>query len=265
MADAVTIDLSDKTNKKWLHPTGKPVKKFNSKEENKFNPSQPRDDFGRWLGEGGVGGGSGFTTARSAGGDKRQRIENQAKDMVDKMTPDNEYLGEKLPGIGKDLGLQVARGPIKKPARMVDKTIEELGGDVYAMKDVVRGTMILQNTTDKNRAIERIKQDFEIARIKDLNAGGYSDTKVNIKMPHSGLVGEIILITPEMYNAKAKPTLYKESGHQLYDTIRSSSSSPKDVELAATKTEKIYAAATTKYEARVREGGTMDIPYLVNR
>lgn len=235
-------------------------------EENKFNPSQARDAYGRWAGTAGYGSPITFTKASSAKlSDQRARVTKEAEAMVKAMTPDDAYLGEKIKGIAKDLNIQAVKGPIKKAKRMVPKAIEELGGNVYDMKDVVRGTVVMQNYADKQKIIDRISKDFEIARIKDLDANGYKDTKVNIVLPHSKLVGELILITPELLNAKMKPTLYKESGHDLYDVIRDSGQSAKAISDAGTKSEKIYVAAVAKYDSRVATGGKLELDYLADR
>lgn len=276
----VKIDLSDETNKRWLHPTGKPVqhnkakpsKKEEAKEEaeNKYNPSQARDDHGRWTDGGGGGGFSsgvsdvaGFKTASQQEKKRLDGIYKDAEKMVNAMKPDDALLEGKLKKIGEDLGLQTKKGPLKKPKRMVEKTFEEEPGfKVTDMKDVVRGTLVMQSLKQKEKVIERIRQDFEIDRVKDLGnitKPGYFDTKVNIKLPNSKMVGEVILMVPEMFNAKAKPTIYKESGHDLYDIERSRASTVAQQEEARAKAEKIYAVAKDRYLKRVDMNGTVQV------
>ncbi len=274
----VKIDLSDETNKKWLHPTGKAVAnasksstKATEEAENKYNPSQARDDKGRWVDGGGSGGSfsagvsdvAGFKKASKQEKKRLDAIYKQAEAMANSMKPDDALLGDKLEKIGDDLGLQTKKGPIKKPKRMTEKTFEEEPGfKVTDMKDVVRGTLVMQSLKQKEKVIERIRQDFEIDRVKDLGSitqPGYFDTKVNIKLPNSGHVGEIILIVPEMLNAKMKPTVYKESGHDLYDIERSMASTSAQQEEARAKAEKIYAVAKDRYLKRVDLNGTVQV------
>lgn len=274
----VKIDLSDETNKTWLHPTGKPVAKAskNSKSdveeaENKYNPGQARDEKGRWVDGGGSGGSfssgvsdvAGFKTASQQEKKRLDSIYKEAEAMANSMKPDDALLGDKLEKIGADLKLQTKKGPIKKPKRMTEKTFEEEPGfKVTDMKDVVRGTLVMQSLKQKEGVINRIRQDFEIDRVKDLGSitqPGYFDTKVNIKLPNSGHVGEIILMVPEMFNAKAKPTIYKESGHDLYDIERSRSSTLAQQEEARAKAEKIYAVAKDRYLQRVDMNGTVQV------
>lgn len=186
-------------------------------------------------------------------------LRKEAEEMVNAMKPDDEYLNTRLKELEKDLAdlnVQTKKGPIKKPDRMVEKTFEEPEGfKMSEMKDVVRGTLIMQSLEDKEAIIKRIEKDFKIARVKDLGSidgDGYFDTKVNIELPSSGYVGEIILLVPEMYNSKAKPTVYKETGHDLYDIIRDRKSSPQAIREATDKSTKIYAAAKKDYIARVK-------------
>ena len=237
---------------------------------NKYNPNQPRDKDGQWTSMGGGGGFSagvsdvaGFKTASQQEKKRIDGIYKEAEAMVKAMEPDDAVLQEKLSAIGKDLGLQTKKGPIKKPKRMTEKTFEEEAGfKVTDMKDVIRGTLVMQSLKQKEKVIERIRQDFEIARVKDLGnitQPGYFDTKVNIKLPNSGLTGEIILIVPEMFNAKAKPTVYKESGHDLYDIERSRSSTMAQQEEARAKAERVYAVAKERYLSRVDLNGTMEV------
>ena len=237
---------------------------------NKYNPSQPRDSEGKWTSMGGGGGFSagvsdvaGFKTASQQEKKRLDSIYKEAEAMVNSMKPDDELLKGKLAEIGRDLGMQTKKGPLKKPKRMVEKTFEEEAGfRVTDMKDVVRGTLVMQSLKQQDKVIERIRQDFDIDRIKNLGnitEPGYFDTKVNIRLPNSQRTGEIILLVPEMFNAKAKPTIYKESGHDLYDIERNRTSTVAQQEEARAKAAKVYQVAKDDYLRRVDLNGTMQV------
>lgn len=241
------------------------------KVDNKFNPSQPRDKDGQWTSMGGGSGGfsagvdevAGFKTASQQEKKRLDSIYKEAEAMVNSMKPDDELLKGKLAEIGRDLGMQTKKGPLKKPKRMVEKTFEEEAGfRVTDMKDVVRGTLVMQSLKQQEKVIERIRQDFDIDRIKNLGnitEPGYFDTKVNIRLPNSQRTGEIILLVPEMFNAKAKPTIYQQSGHDLYDIERNRTSTVAQQEEARAKAAKVYQVAKDDYLRRVDLNGTMQV------
>lgn len=229
-----------------------------------YNPSQPRDDSGRWSG----GGGSGASSASSAkGGDtvpvaqgrSEKDVRADAEFMVEAMKPDDEYLASKIGAIGSDLGLTAKKGPLKEVDRITQKAIEEEGGDVFGMKDVVRATVIVNNYSEMQNVVSRIGQDFEIVRVKELSAGGYRDVKVNIALPNSGFAGEVIVIAPEFYNAKANPTLFKESGHDFYKIIRSAKTTKQSKQIAIEKSELIYGEAEKQYLLRTASNKTLTV------
>ena len=170
------------------------------------------------------------------------------------MQPDDDYLASKIDGIGKDLGLTAKKGPIKKADRMTEKAVQEERGQIFNMKDVVRATVVVNDYAQIQSVVSRIGQDFEIERVKELNAGGYRDVKVNVTMPNSKRTGEFIVIAPEFYNAKAKPTLYDQSGHDFYKIIRGKDTTAAAKADAISKTEKIYAQAERDYLDRTSRG-----------
>lgn len=179
-----------------------------------------------------------------------QQIRKNAERMVREMQPDDDYLASKIDAIGKDLGLSAKKGPIKKPDRMTEKAIEEERGQIFNMKDVVRATVVVDNYSQIQDVVNRIGQDFEVERVKELSTGGYRDVKVNVTMPNSKRTGEFIVIAPEFYNAKAKPTIYSQSGHDFYKIIRGKDTTAAAKADAIAKGQKIYDQAEREYLER---------------
>lgn len=185
---------------------------------------------------------------------EKKQIRQNAERMVREMKPDDDYLASKIDAIGKDLGLLAKKGPIKEADRMTEKAIEEERGKVFNMKDVVRATIVVDDYSQIQGAVSRIGQDFEVERVKELNAAGYRDVKVNVTMPNSKRTGEFIVIAPEFYTAKAKPTIYDQSGHDFYKIIRGKDTTEAAKLDAIDKSEKIYAQAESDYLARTARG-----------
>jgi hypothetical protein len=116
----------------------------------------------------------------------------------------------------KELGLKYFSGPVKKVPRVVEKTVTDYGGDFERMKDLSRGTIILDNPADINKVIDRFKKEYDIFEIKDtINATfvGYKDTKIITR--NGSVLRETIIATPEMLTAKNDL-----DGHNLYDQVR---------------------------------------------
>lgn len=123
----------------------------------------------------------------------------------------------KLKAIGEKIGARVMLAGIKGGERLLEKHIRENGNNPAEMKDLVRGSLVVNSLDEVRGALAAIGQNFTIARKKDrfakpLNTG-YSDMLINIKLP-GGILGEVQIHIPEMLATKG------ELGHALYDIER---------------------------------------------
>lgn len=123
----------------------------------------------------------------------------------------------KLKAIGEKLGAKVKVAGIKGGDRLLEKHVRENGSNPAEMKDLVRGSLIVQSLDDVAPALEALGKDFKIARVKDRfaapMASGYSDMLINVELP-GGILGEVQIHIPEMIATKG------ELGHALYDISR---------------------------------------------
>jgi len=149
-------------------------------------------------------------------------------------------------------GTSVAKAPLKKPDRIVEKVMNESDGNFNDIKDVARNTIIsdeagknIQGIYNELKKFGKNDPNFKIKLQKADDYMGYSGSIVNLKTK-SGLVSEIQVNTPKMIYAKesakdAKAILgealynkmqktYGEGGlgHKYYEDFRSLTKSEKE-------------------------------------
>lgn len=212
-----------------------------NKKGDRYNPYRDKD--GKFAS--GPGGGVSAKLSRLA-------VRKRAETKINSMSKYQDVLSVKIDEIAKNLGTTGKMGKIKIADRVTEKSINDYAGDVDSVKDIVRGTLMMDDPDHLQDYLKEIKKNFKIDRIKDgyaSNEKGYKDVKVNVEFAPNH-VGEIILITPEMQNAKSHPTVYKISGHQIYKLYRSSSD-PAEQEKYAKQTLKIYEQAEISMHERL--------------
>lgn len=123
----------------------------------------------------------------------------------------------KLADIGKAIGAEVKLAKVKVGDRLLEKHVHENKSLPDEMKDLVRGSLIVNNLDEVDAAIEAIGKNFKISRVKDRffkpMSTGYSDILINIELP-GGIQGEVQVHVPEMLAAKG------DVGHALYEIER---------------------------------------------
>ena len=140
-----------------------------------------------------------------------------------------------LDKIAESVGGYAKKPGIKKPFRAVTKLAIENGYDPATMKDLLRGTVVVETPEDAQRVIDEIGKVYKFDRIKnrlsiDLadNKGetlqgkplstGYQDVLTNVVLA-DGTVAEIQISTPGMLAAK-------NLGHEIYAFEREMPASP---------------------------------------
>lgn len=167
--------------------------------------------------------------------------------------------------IGQQVGaLEVKVAPLKGVARAVEKTMQENGGDVDRLKDLVRGTLVVDNIDAGVQAIERIKQRFgPLTKERNLltapeTRDGYRDINLNALV--DGQPVEVQINVPEMIRAKdAMHALYEE--RRTLDAVaeRSAEQQARVDELDAQMKAR-YDEAWTAFKARLNSSSETSIP-----
>jgi hypothetical protein len=139
-----------------------------------------------------------------------------------------DRIGESVNGFAKKAG-------IKKSYRAVTKLVLENKGLAAKMKDLLRGTIVVNSLEDVQNTIDEIGKVYKFNRIKNrlsisvTNAKnrtvkgkplstGYQDVLTNVVLP-DGTIAEIQISTPEMVAAKSL-------GHQIFSFEREMPRSP---------------------------------------
>lgn len=143
--------------------------------------------------------------------------------------------------ISDKLDIKVTPINLKSESRIMEKAMNEYGGDVLKVRDMIRNTFI---SDDLDSVLEEIRNQFDVIKIKEQNTIlGYTGILVNVKYPN-GLWGEIQINSPQMIYAKEKDArtilgdeLYNKleafgieggKGHEFYDEWRKLNPSVED-------------------------------------
>jgi hypothetical protein len=122
--------------------------------------------------------------------------------------------------IAESVGGEWQAPSLKGSARAVEKSIDDYKGDVRNLKDLVRGTIVVNSVDDVPKVIEAIRAKYPIEKsgfrnFLDRNvtpADGYRDAKMNVVV--DGQKTELQITTPELARAK-------ETAHGYYEQRRS--------------------------------------------
>lgn len=118
--------------------------------------------------------------------------------------------------IAQGFGMSPMLAPVKGLKRAAEKLVLETGGDVNLIRDMLRATVVVPNVSDVQAAIEQVRANFEVVRIKDRFAtpteSGYRDVLINVLTP-DGMMAEIQINVPAMLAVKSE-------GHKLYEMAR---------------------------------------------
>jgi hypothetical protein len=166
--------------------------------------------------------------------------------------------------IGKDVGAEVLLAKLKGVPRALEKTLADYRGDVTQLRDMVRGTLVVDSLEAAAKAVAAVKAKFgNVTKLRDklsdssqVRPDGYRD--ININATVRGQAVELQINVREMMEAKDGP------GHKLYEKQRTieARAAKEGRELPAAEVEELldltrqqrelYQAAWTRFEARSR-------------
>lgn len=190
----------------------------------------------------------------------QQRAAGEAllKPLFDAATRNKAGFDQTLDQIAEGLGGYAKKPGIKGLARAVTKLITENGNDPTTMKDLLRGTIVVNTFQEAQDAINEVAKVYTFDRIKnrlavDLTSPdgtvlkgvplstGYQDILTNVTL-EDGTVAEIQISTPEMLAAK-------NLGHEVYAFEREMPNSPVKSKMVDLQ-KQIYAEGYDAYLAR---------------
>jgi len=190
----------------------------------------------------------------------KQRADGAAtlQPLFDAATRNKADFDNTLDQIAEGLGGYAKKPGIKSVTRAVTKLITENGNDPTTMKDLLRGTIVVNTFQEAQEAINQIGKVYSFDRIKnrlavDLTSPdgavlegvplstGYQDILTNVTL-EDGSIAEIQISTPEMLAAK-------NLGHDIYAFEREMPNSPVKTKMVDLQ-KQIYSEGYNGYLAR---------------
>ena len=200
-----------------------------------FDPNQPRDEHGRWTDGGGSDGGA-AAPAAVAGYQPGVKARNDA-DAVTKVKKDwikaspittidqaiqlapsvQQTLGNHGRDIAKELGGTSFEdpGPKTKSEKGIERVKEKAATrGIAGVTDIARGAFVIDKPEKGDAIVEQLSKDYEVlAEAWRTLPSNYTDRAVLIR-DKSGMIGEIQIMDPTMWEAK-------KAAHALYEEARS--------------------------------------------
>ena len=190
---------------------------------------------------------------------ERARGEQLLEPMFEAARRNKDAFDATLDRIGESVNGFAKKPAIKKPYRAVTKLVLEGFWKTEEIKDLLRGTIVVNSLEDIQDTIDKIGKVYGFDRIKNrllisvTNAKGetvegkplstgYQDVLTNVVLA-DGTVAEIQISTPEMVAAKSL-------GHQIFSFEREMPESPVKSRMVEIQ-KQIYAEGLAAYERRV--------------
>lgn len=127
--------------------------------------------------------------------------------------------GERLRALARKLDLaHPLVAPLKGVGRAAEKVMADYGGDASKLKDLVRGTVVVDHPDQVEHVLESLRAAFGDVTVKRntlagaADASGYRDALAYVQV--DGHQAEVQINVPEMIKAKEGP------GHALYEKAR---------------------------------------------
>jgi hypothetical protein len=211
---------------RWLRVKAKSMRRLG------FDPSEPRDDHGKWTDGGGDDGDgvAGYSPGVRGRGDVevRARRDEWVKaspikniDHVVKAAPIAQAaFAEAGRKIAADMGIEFKDpGPKTSSAKGIERTaqkIAERGGLAARVTDTARGAFILTKPEQADEVIRKLAQTHEVLAEpwRTIPESHYTDRALLFRDRQTGLIGEVQITEPKMAAAK-------KIGHPLYEKARS--------------------------------------------
>lgn len=137
--------------------------------------------------------------------------------------------------IADDIGADVKFSDVKGAARATEKIIGDYLGDASKIKDLVRGTIVVDRLDQIETAVAAINQRFNVLKsgqrnlldVKAKTRDGYRDAKFNVDV--DGVTAEIQVNIPEMVQAKKDLHDVYKTRENLERTMRKNGQTPEGV------------------------------------
>lgn len=189
---------------------------------------------------------------------ERARGEQLLEPMFEAARRNKDAFDATLDRIGESVNGFAKKPAIKKPYRAVTKLVLEGFWKTEEIKDLLRGTIVVNSLEDIQDTIDKIGKVYGFDRIKNrllisvTNAKGetvegkplstgYQDVLTNVVLP-DGTIAEIQISTPEMVAAKSL-------GHQIFSFEREMPESPVKSRMVEIQ-KQIYSEGLGAYEGR---------------
>lgn len=181
-----------------------------------------------------------------------------------------------LRSVASDVGADYKVGKLKEVPRALEKVLADYGGDAARVKDLLRGTLVVDSLEQADRAVTAIEARLgALSKIKNslrdaaVSFSGYRD--ININATVRGQTVELQIHVPEMVAAKTN------GGHQLYARMRAiearaatekrilSVSEQEEIADLGRQQRELYAAAWEAFLARSRNSPSEIRAPLLNK
>ena len=242
----------------------------------KWNPDQPRDELGRWSGDGG---GAGAPPAAP----QTASISTPATNHMAALNADHlarlgpaeavelqqiyRAAADAKPGFDASL-TEIARatgGEAKLPGlkgsdRATEKILLDYRGDSKQIKDVLRATVEVKSVADAQQTLAAIRDKYEVLPSGFRNTldpavsppDGYRDIKMNVRTPN-GTIAEIQVNIPAMLSAKSENHVHYEERRTLEGRIQAEGRQPTGAEQA--RLDSLQATMKAGYDRAWRSAG----------
>lgn len=145
------------------------------------------------------------------------------------------------PEVAQDADGYVVIGSVKGLERSAVKVATDYAGDVRQLKDALRGTIVVRNGEEFVDTLAQLSRVATIEHIKDNlttpTSNGYRDLNVLIRLPGSGMLAEIQLLSKPMLRAKAG------LGHKLYKAWRNLHAESSEAKVLERRQARLYNRA----------------------
>jgi HK97 family phage portal protein len=151
--------------------------------------------------------------------------------------------------IASTLEAKALHGPVKS----VDRILEKIRNDYLHTNDPIgrvldtnRATLLINDPKDFQKVVDTVQAEFgNVYRVKDKFAlEGYKSGIINVT-GKNGVVSEIAVTTPEMWDAKEDG-----GGHKLYESIRAGKDATGELQKLM---DELYVEAQRKVDERLNE------------
>lgn len=154
-----------------------------------------------------------------AAAEEKDKIASKVEELHGKAVDQNSSFQESAEQIAEDLDAELRKGPVKTLDRLLEKVFTEYfvtEDPVSNLMDANRSTILILDPADLQKVVDAVKDEFgDVVRVKDkFHKPGYKSAIINV-VGEEGVVSEIAVTTPEMWEAKTTG-----GGDKMYNIVR---------------------------------------------